>query len=74
MKPRYEPGDILFHQGSGFGEFYTLVMDIEHKTRPDARGRKWPFDVYILLGMDDGETYKISTQNIDCSVYYKKVA
>jgi hypothetical protein len=74
MTPRYEPGDILYHQGSGFGEFYCLVMDIEYKTRPDASGRKWPFDVYILLGMDDGETYKISTQNIDCSVYYKKVA
>lgn len=74
MTPRYEPGDILHHPGIEGSEFYCLVMDIEIISSFIKNGKNNHRRIYTLLGMDDGEIYRINTENIDCSAYYKKIA
>lgn len=74
MTNRYEPGDILHHPGIDGIEFYCLVMDVETVSNCIINGNYEHPRIYTLLCMDDGEVYRINTLNIDCSVYYRKVA
>lgn len=73
MSHRYNPGDILHHPGIDGNEFYCMVSDVEIISSCIKNGKYDHRRIYTLISMDDGETYRINTSNIDCSVYYKKV-
>lgn len=74
MSHKYNVGDMLYHPSFDGNEFYCLVSNVEILSSSIKNGKYNHHKFYTLLSLNNGETYRIDTSNIDLSVYYKKVA